>query len=187
MITLHGDMQGLDLCLLAERVSNWIHAANQQGENVLDQTYERIFAQLVSGSCVVVVSDFGLPAGFLTGYTLGTDANGYTWVEVGSGIVPPEYRGRGYGNMLYKAICQLFRDSVLVGTTKNPIALKCSLQAGFREVLFSTIPPEIRKGLCYAAPCFRPVLFSRRVCSAEKAHGGCCIARVRYPHWSVQY
>ena len=127
----------------------------------------------------MVVFDNNQVVGYLTTYPLGQDDKNRNWWEVGTGIVPIEKRGSGIGAILYNQVAKYHPKGVLVGTTKNPVALYLSLKAGFVVEPYTLIPASIRQGLCYTAPCF--VAIGGGCCRDEHNLGGPCFARIRWP------
>ncbi len=161
----------------AKTISAWTMEAAQRKEPVLPQKPEIILEQLENGLSVLLL-DGVMPVGFLTTYHLGMAGNN-TWWEVGTGIVPPKYRGHGLGHILYRRIALMHPHNILICTTKNPVSLHLSLEAGFSLESYNVIPLDIRINLCYTVSCFVPN-GDPHTCASEHNLGGPCSARVRW-------
>jgi hypothetical protein len=163
---------------IAQTVAGWTQEAAKRGEAILPQTAKTVEHQLAGGLAVLLVEQ-GMPIGFLTTYALGVDDQAMRWWEVGTGIAPPEERGRGLGTILYTQVARMHPRDFLVCTTKNPVALHLSVKAGFCVVSFAVVPLVIREGLCVRTTCWQPCSSGR--CKSEHNLGGPCYARLRVP------
>lgn len=173
-----GNERRVDWDLVAQIICDWIDDSVKAGDALLPQNLATIKAQLAGGECAVVF-DRDQVVGYLTTYLLGTDSQCRAWYEVGTGIVPKERRREGIGADLYKYIAKRHPTETLVCTTKNPVALRLSVSAGFEIRPFSDVPTEIRQGLCYTAPCY--VAIEGGCCASQQELGGTCYARIRLP------
>lgn len=161
-------------------LSAYTKRANNRGEQILVQNPFRINMQLKKGLSVLILIH-GFPIGYLTTYDLGFDKRRRRWWEVGTGYVPRPFRGFGLGHVLYDGAAQRHKKDVLVGTTKNPVALHLSVAAGFKVESYVKVPAVIRKSLCYEAPCFVVSSACSGCCKSEHNLNGTCYARVRWP------
>jgi GNAT superfamily N-acetyltransferase len=177
-------MNGIDTGLvdLADEVAKWVetetHAAVGRGEAVLAQKAERVLAQIQNGQAVVAFVD-GQVVGFITTYHLGKTAD-LDWFEVGTAYVAPAFRRQRIGHELFRRIAEKHPEGVLMATTKNPTAQFLCATAGLDEADYAVVPTEIRKGLCYQAPCFIGDPVKRGPCASECRHGGNCGLYVRW-------
>lgn len=166
---------------LAKQIERWLNDAVSRNEAVLAQSTRTICTQLQKGHCVLLMRDDN-PIGYITTYYLATVGRGpfglfarRAWWEVGTAIVPREFRGQGLGKILYQNVARLHPNGILVATTKNPVALHLSLVAGFKVEQFLVVPHKVRQGLCYTASCYKS--YWSGVCQDENVS---CVARVRW-------
>ncbi len=177
-----GNESGIEWNSIAQTIADWIAQSVKNGDAIVPRTVREIAEQLRQGLCAVVFDDADSVVGYLTTYDLGVDAEGRIWWEVGTGIVPPNMRKHGIGKIMYDYIVTLHPNGVLACTTKNLVALRLSVGAGFIVENYEVVPANIRNELCYTAPCFQDARCGRCMNQYDpNALTGLCYLRVRWP------
>lgn len=182
-VTNSSEISSAEQSRLSIVVAGWTQRANQRNEAILIQDPDRLNEQMSKGLTFIAFDNNNFPVGHVTLYNLGIDERNTNWFEVGTLLVEENSRGRGIGNTLCESLTNFLPNSYLVPTTKNPIAVKAFLAAGFEIVSYRTIPENIRQGLCIEAPCYRPTNGAPSPCSSEHNEGGWCFALARKPIW----